>query len=68
MIFNERPLRDASFTVVSCKRNTTEENRNIKKGVRRWVMEQQAQQEKTQNIDARWTKKNGKPCCGYKNT
>ena len=33
MIFNERPLIDASYIVISCKRNTTEENNNIKKGL-----------------------------------
>ena len=56
---------DASLVRVPIQRNSREENKQIKAGEvpEDWETNKQAQKD----IDARWTKKNGKSTYGYKN-
>jgi transposase, IS5 family len=56
---------DASIVPVPKQRNSREENKQIKQGE---IPEDWSEQKKRQkDTDARWTKKNGQNCYGYKN-
>ena len=66
LIANEGKIVDASFVEVPIQRNNREENKQIKKGEipEKWKTNPNKLEQK--DIDARWTKKNGKSYYGYK--
>ena len=65
LIMNRGSIVDASIIQAPIQRNSKEENDQIKKGKRPrdWSGAKRSQKD----IDARWTKKNGKSFFGYKN-
>lgn len=56
---------DASIVKVPVPRNTKDENEVIKEGKKVWGWKDEKRRQK--DCDARFTKKNGKTYCGYKN-
>jgi IS5 family transposase len=56
---------DASIVLAPQQRNSREENHQIKEGTTPEGWQEAKKRQK--DIDARWTKKNGKPYYGYKN-
>jgi len=66
LIANEGKIVDASFEEVPIQRNTREENKQIKDGKipEQWKASFNKLEQK--DVDARWTKKNGKSYYGYK--
>ena len=67
LILNEGQMIDASFTVAPRQRNTREENKKIKNGEGNDLWNDKPNKKKHNDIDARWTKKNGETFYGYKN-
>lgn len=66
LIANEGKIVDASFVEVPIQRNKREENKQIKEGEipDKWKTNPNKLEQK--DVDARWTKKNGKNYYGYK--
>ena len=66
LIANEGKIVDASFVEVPIQRNKREENKQIKEGKipEQWQIKPNKLEQK--DVDARWTKKNGKSYYGYK--
>lgn len=66
LIANEGKIVDASFVEVPIQRNKREENKQIKEGriPDEWKTKPNKMERK--DVDARWTKKNGKSYYGYK--
>lgn len=66
LIVNEGKIVDASFVEVPIQRNKREENKQIKGGKipEKWKTNPNKLEQK--DVDARWTKKNGKSYYGYK--
>lgn len=66
LIANEGKIVDASFVEVPIQRNKREENKQIKEGKipDEWKANPNKLEQK--DVDARWTKKNGKSYYGYK--
>lgn len=66
LIANEGKIVDASFVEVPIQRNKREENKQIKEGKipDEWKTKPNKLEQK--DVDARWTKKNGKTYYGYK--
>ena len=69
IVTKEGSLVDASFAEVPKQRNTRRENKTIKEGgvPGEWLEEGNAYKLEQKDLDARWTKKNGKSYYGYKN-
>jgi hypothetical protein len=66
-IMNEGKMIDASFTIASHQRNIPEENKRIKEGHGDELWKSQLNKKKHKDdVDARWTKKNGEKFYGYK--
>lgn len=65
MIVNKGKIADATITEKPIDRNTREENKEIKAGRKPEVWDKNKTRQK--DMDARWTKKNGKSYYGYKN-
>src|SRR3972149_6617387 len=66
LIANEGKIVDASFVEVPIQRNSREENKQIKQGEVPEQWKEKQHQLSQKDIDARWTKKNGKSYYGYK--
>lgn len=66
LIANEGKIVDASFVEVPIQRNKREENKQVKEGKipDEWKTNPNKLEQK--DVDARWTKKNGKSYYGYK--
>lgn len=66
LIANEGKIVDASFVEVPIQRNKREENKQIKKGEIPDAWKTSPNKLEQKDVDARWTKKNGKSYYGYK--
>lgn len=58
---------DETFVVALCQRNTREENGKVKGGQRDELWNGQPCKKCQEDIDAKWTKKNGQAYFGYSN-
>ncbi len=67
LIMNEGKMIDASFTVAPRQRNTREENKTIKEGLKEELWNNNLNKKRHKDIDARWTRKNHETFFGYKN-
>jgi len=67
LIANEGKIIDASFVEVPIQRNSRKENEQIKQGEVPEQWEENSHKTAQKDVDARWTKKNGKSYYGYKN-
>ena len=66
LIVNEGKIVDASFVEVPIQRNSREENKQIKEGKTPDDWKEKPNKLEQKDVDARWTKKNGKSYYGYK--
>ncbi len=66
LIANEGKIIDASFVEVPIQRNSREENKQIKEGKIPDQWKEKPNKLEQKDVDARWTKKNGKSYYGYK--
>jgi len=66
ILANEGKLIDASFVEVPIQRNSKEENKKIKEGEVPENWQEKPNKLSQKDIDARWTKKNGRSYYGYK--
>ena len=66
LIANEGKLVDASFVEVPIQRNSREENKQIKEGETPDQWKENPNKLEQKDVNARWTKKNGKSYYGYK--
>lgn len=66
LIANEGKIIDASFVEVPIQRNSREENKQIKEGAIPDEWKEKPNKLAQKDMDARWTKKNGKSYYGYK--
>lgn len=66
LIANEGKIIDASFVEVPIQRNSREENKQIKEGNLPDEWKEKPNKLEQKDVDARWTKKNGKSYYGYK--
>lgn len=66
LIANEGKIIDASFVEVPIQRNSREENKKIKQGETPDEWKENPNKLEQKDVDARWTKKNGKSYYGYK--
>lgn len=67
LIVNEGRIVDASFVEVPRQRNSRDDNKTIKEGGMPESIAGHAPRKAQKDIDARWTKKNGRSFFGYKN-
>lgn len=67
LIAKEGSIIDASFVEAPKQRNTREQNKQIKEGVRPDGFEEGSAKGSQKDCDARWTKKNNEVHYGYKN-
>ena len=67
LMMNEGKMIDASFTVAPRQRDTREENKKIKQGQGDELWGDKPNKKRHKDIDARWSKKNGRTDYGYKN-
>lgn len=66
LLLNEGKIIDARFVEVPIQRNSREENKQIKEGKTPDEWKENSDKLSQKDIDARWTKKNGKSYYGYK--
>src|SRR3989337_4323012 len=66
LIANEGKIIDASFVEVPIQRNNRDENKQIKEGKTPDEWKENPNKLEQKDVDARWTKKNGKSYYGYK--
>jgi len=66
LLINEGKMIDASFVEVPIQRNSRQENTTIKAGETPEEWTKQPHKLSQKDIDARWTKKNGRSYYGYK--
>ena len=62
-------MMDSSFTLVPIQRNSRDDNKTIQQGdtPSAWQEDQATAKLRQKDVDARWTKKNGRSVFGYKN-
>jgi IS5 family transposase len=66
LFVNEGKIVDASIVEVPIQRNKREENKKIKAGDGSDLWNDKIHKKRQKDVDARWTKKNGKSFFGYK--
>jgi IS5 family transposase len=66
LVTKEGTIVDASFVEVPRQRNTKEEKELVKSGQTPEVWKEHPAKLRQKNLDARWTKKRGVSCYGYK--
>src|SRR3989442_11575226 len=66
LIANEGKIVDASFVEVPIQRNNREENKQVKEGETPEAWKENPNKLEQKDVDARWTKKNGRSYYGYK--
>ena len=66
LIAGEGKIIDASFVEIPIQRNSREENKQIKEGKTPDDWKENPNKLEQKDVDARWTKKNGKSYYGYK--
>lgn len=67
LVVHKGKIVDASFTEAPRQRNTRQENKQIKQGETPKEWKNHSHKLSQKDLDARWTKKNGKSYYGYKN-